>query len=66
MGMSVVGLGVLGLSILLIFYINLFGSDSNSIKTVLKLYLNYKNKNPTPKILITNPNRTAKTLDDHM
>ena len=37
MGMSVVGLGVLGLSILLIFYINQFGSDSNSIKTVLNV-----------------------------
>ena len=37
MGMSVVGLGVLGLSILLIFYISQFGSDSNSIKTVLNV-----------------------------
>ena len=37
MGMSVVGLGVLGLSILLIFYINQFGSDSTSIKTVLNV-----------------------------
>jgi len=37
MGLSVVGLGVLGLGGLFLFYSNYFGSDSVSIKTVLNV-----------------------------
>ena len=37
MGLSVVGLGVLGLGGLFLFYLNYFGSDSVSIKTVLNV-----------------------------
>ena len=37
MGMSVVGLGVFGLGSLFILYINIYGSDSTNIKTVLNI-----------------------------
>ena len=37
MGLSVVGLGVLGLGGLFILYVNIYGSDSNSIGTVLNV-----------------------------
>jgi len=37
MGLSVVGLGVLGLGGLFLFYTNIYGSDANSIGTVLNV-----------------------------
>jgi K(+)-stimulated pyrophosphate-energized sodium pump len=37
MGLSVVGLGVLGLGGLFMYYTNLFGSDTHSMKTVLNV-----------------------------
>ena len=37
MGMSVVGLGVLGLGSLFMLYTNIYGSDSTNIKTVLNI-----------------------------